>query len=269
MSRNVVRTIIIWSLALLNSSAFAVDLSKEEWVNLFNGKNLDGWYTFLASSGRNNDPKRIFKVERGMIHILDQPPTEESQEYGYLGTEREFSNCHIRAEFKWGEKRFAPRAQDKRDSGLLYYVVGPDVIWPRSLQLQIQETDVGDLWLNGGATVMTSLESEYPPTYGDGLVQRHVEGGRIATSSDFEDRNGWNTLEVILDGDRIVHLVNGRIVLRAWNLRQPDPSNPMKTIVLDRGRVLLEAEGAEIWFRKVQMKPLSSSKTSISANTAY
>jgi hypothetical protein len=226
------------------------------WVSLFNGHNFDGWYTFLPSTGKNKDPKRIFKVEKGMIHVFDIPLTNEKQEFGYLATNQELSHCRIRAEFKFGEKRFVPRLEDKRDSGLLYYFVGPDKVWPRSLECQIQETDVGDLWILEGPSITTKIETEGYPVYSTGPLLTKNRG-RIIKSGDFEERGNWNTVEVILDGDKITHLVNGRVVMRAWNLKQPDPQDATKTIPLDRGRVMLQAEGAEIWFRNVRMKPLN------------
>ena len=47
------------------------------WTPLFNNQNLDGWYTWLPSTGRNNDPRGVFKVQDGIIHILDLPETDE------------------------------------------------------------------------------------------------------------------------------------------------------------------------------------------------
>src|SRR5271165_4168433 len=135
------------------------------WTSLFNGKNFDGWYTFLPSTGKNSDPKKVFKMENGMVHILDIPESDEKQEFGYLSSEREFSNCRIRVEFKWGTKRFAPNRENKRDSGLLYFFTGPDKIWPRALEFQIQETDVGDLWLLDGSRASTKIEAEGLPIY--------------------------------------------------------------------------------------------------------
>ena len=226
------------------------------WVPLFNGHNFDGWYTFLATTGKNKDPKGVFKVEKGMIHVFDIPVTNEKQEFGYLATNQEFSHCRIRVEFKFGEKRFVPRQEDKRDSGLLYYVVGPDKVWPRSLESQIQETDVGDLWITDGPSITTKIETAGYPMYSNGpLVTQNK--GRIIKSGDFEERGNWNTVEVILDGDKITHLVNGRTVMKAWDLKQPDPQDATKMIPLDRGRVILQGEGAEIWFRNVRMKPLN------------
>jgi hypothetical protein len=226
------------------------------WVPLFNGHNFDGWYTFLPSTGKNKDPKGVFKVAKGMIHVFDIPVTNEKQEFGYLATNQELSHCRIRAEFRFGEKRFVPRQEDKRDSGLLYYFVGPDKVWPRSLECQIQETDVGDLWILDGPSITTKIETADYPVYSTGPLLTKTKG-RIIKSGDFEERGSWNTVEVILDGDKITHLVNGRTVMKAWDLKQPDPQDATKMIPLDRGRVMLQAEGAEIWFRNVRMKPLN------------
>src|SRR5205085_1999598 len=64
---------------------------------------------------------------------------------GYLATQEEFENYHLRFEFKWGEKQFQPRLESKPDAGLYYHIAGADAVWPKSLQYQIQRGDVGDL----------------------------------------------------------------------------------------------------------------------------
>jgi hypothetical protein len=102
----------------------------------------------------------------------------------------------------------------------------------------------------------TKIETPGYPVYSTGPLLTKNRG-RIIKSGDFEERGNWNTVEVILDGDKITHLVNGRVVMRAWDLKQPDPQDPTKMIPLDRGRVMLQAEGAEVWFRNVRMKPLN------------
>ena len=70
--------------------------STEGWVPLMNGRNFDGWYTFLPSTGKNNDPKKVFKMEDGMVHILDVPESEEKQEFGYLKRKRILRLPHSR-----------------------------------------------------------------------------------------------------------------------------------------------------------------------------
>src|SRR6266849_7947383 len=135
------------------ASAFAASGAKPEnagWIPLFNGKDLNGWYTYLDSSGKHKDPTGVFKVEDGIIHILDVPMSDGKSDNGYLATNQDFSNVRIHVEYKWGVKR---STEGKRNSGLLYLAVGPDAIYPRSLECQIEETDVGDLWIVNGASV--------------------------------------------------------------------------------------------------------------------
>src|SRR5205823_12491249 len=95
---------------------------------------------------------------------------DQPQDFGYLATGREYSNYHVRLRYRWGQKRFVPRAQDKRDAGLLYHFQGPDVIWPRSVESQIQEGDTGDIFLVSGTGTSTTID----PRSGD---PQYLEGG--------------------------------------------------------------------------------------------
>jgi hypothetical protein len=256
-------SILIFVVCLLSSnSASAASDSKPEndgWVSLFNGKDFDGWYTYLESNGRNKDPKGVFKVENGMIHILDVPMSSGKSDNGYLATTQDFSNVRIHAEYKWGVKR---SSEGKRNSGLLYLAVGPDAIYPTSLECQIEETDVGDMWIVNGASVTAFFIAPSVPIFDDdmqtGTTVRSLPGhsSRVLKSGDFENRDGWNTVEVILQGDQSTQLVNGRIVNHAKDIQQPDPNNPSRMVPLTSGRILLEAEGFEIWFRDIRVKPL-------------
>jgi Domain of Unknown Function (DUF1080) len=238
------------------------------WVSLFNGKDFAGWYTYLDSSGKNKDPDGVFKVENGMIHILDVTMSDGKtsggkSDNGYLATNQDFSNVRIHAEYKWGVKR---ASEGKRNSGLLYLAVGPDAIYPTSLECQIEETDVGDLWIVNGAAVTAFFIAPSMPVYDDdmqtGTRVRSAPGDslRVLKSGDFENRDGWNTVEVIIRGDRSTHLVNGRIVNNARDIQRPDPNNPAHMIPLTSGRILIEAEGSEIWFRDIRIKPLGPSE---------
>jgi hypothetical protein len=258
---------LILAACVLNSaSAFAASGPRPEndgWTPLFNGKDFSGWYTYLASSGKNKDPKGVFKVENGMIHILDVPMSDGKSDNGYLATNQDFSNVRIYAEYKWGTKR---ASEGKRNSGLLYLAVGPDAIYPTSLECQIEETDVGDMWIVNGAAVTAFFIAPSIPVYDDdmqaGTRVRSAPGdsSRVLKSGDFENRDGWNTVEVIIQGDRSTHLVNGRIVNNARDIQQPDPKNPSHMIPLTSGRILLEAEGSEIWFRDIRIKRLGPSE---------
>ena len=62
-------------------------------IRLFNGQDLDGWYTFLQDRGRDNDPLNVFTVQDGMIRI-------SGEEWGCITTQNEYQNYKILLEFK-------------------------------------------------------------------------------------------------------------------------------------------------------------------------
>ena len=91
---------------------------------------------------------------------------------------------------------------------MLYLAVGPDAIYPTSLECQIEETDVGDQWIVNGPSVTAFFIGPSLPTYDDdmstGTPVRSVRGqsSRVLKSGDFENRDAWTTVEVIIQGDR-------------------------------------------------------------------
>ncbi|MCX6624441.1 MAG: DUF1080 domain-containing protein, partial [Acidobacteria bacterium] len=87
-------------------------------IRLFNGKNLDGWYTWLKDS-RYEDPKKVFTVENGVIHI-------SGDGYGGITTRKEYRDYHLVVEFKWGQRTWGDRKDHARDSGILLHAVGED-----------------------------------------------------------------------------------------------------------------------------------------------
>jgi len=237
-----------------------------QWTSLFNGRDLTGWYTFLQKHGKNRDPDRVIAIEDGAIHLY-KDATEGSQVVmGYIATEKEYGDYHLRLQYRWGTKKFEPRYALKRDAGLYYHILGPDAVWPRSLQFQIQQGDVGDLLTLYGFAVDTWIDPKtrgaQEATYQDPKQggQSRILGGRgigyqKRMPGEFEV-DGWNTIEVIARGDTTVHILNGRVVNQARNIRFDDPAKPGSPRPITRGRIALEIEAAEMSFRNVELRPL-------------
>jgi hypothetical protein len=192
---------------------------------LFNGTDLKGWYTYLDTLGKNNDPENNFLFEDGMLHVA-------GKRFGYLATEKSYSNYYLKAEFKWGEKKYPPREKDKRDSGILYHFSDgvEDKVWPTSIECQIQENDCGDFWCVG-----TSIDSPNKSEQAWGM--KH-----IFRTENFENPTGeWNTIEIICIGNQSEHYVNGHLVNSGTNES------------VNAGRILLQSEGAEVYYRDVEV----------------
>ena len=153
----------------------AVFAQAEGWTPLFNGRDLASWDTYLGKPyklteiaglpkdargeyteaiGLNRDPRGVFSV----VEIDGGPAIRISGEtFGGLITRAEYENYHLRFEFRWGDKRWAPREEAIRDSGCCYHSVGPlgasYGFWMRSFEFQIQEGDCGDFYSLAGVIV--------------------------------------------------------------------------------------------------------------------
>ncbi len=237
-------------------------------ITLLNGKDLTGWYHYIIGQGRNNDPKKVFSVENGMLHI-------SGEQVGALITEREYTNYRVVAEYKWGERMWPPREKDAMDCGLMIHCGEKDAavvgMWPRSIQCQIYQGSVGDMvLLAGDDPIRATIEGEEkgrafnyvpgaPPVlreagvgtkrfdiinhYGKDPNWKNEKG--FFNPTDAEKPHGeWNTMEVIAKGDTLTCNLNGRTVNKATNLN------------LTKGRIGLQSESGEIYFRRLELFPL-------------
>ena len=217
-----------------------------EALQLFNGKNLDGFDTFLQSKGLNQDPEKVFQVHDGMIHI-------SGQEYGYVITRREYENYYLRAEFRWGEKTWPPREGRARDSGILYHVTGENKIWPTSIEYQMIEGGTGDIILVGDAGLTRDGESKVRGRFN--RFGKNPQAGASPAKAGYRDplveyekpHGEWNVLELYAGGDTVKYVVNGKTA------NQGSGAKP------SRGRILFQSEGAEVFFRNLELRPLKSS----------
>ncbi len=238
---------------------------------LFNGRDLEGLYTFLQKHGKGRDPDRVVTIEDGAIHLYKHAAEGSEVVMGYISTKREYGDFHLRFEYRWGDKKFKPRYALKRDAGLYYHIIGPDAIWPTAVQYQIEQTNVGDLVLLYGYTVDTwidpktkkAAQSTFLPADKGGEAK--VQGGKgifyqkhLAGDHELE---GWNKAEIIVKDGSITHILNGRVLNQGKNLRYADPKRDGAIRRVDRGRIAIEIEAAEIYFRVVEIKDLSASST--------
>lgn len=202
---------------------------KDFFKSIFNGKDLEGWHTYLDKIGKNTDPSNNFRIEDGQLHVI-------GKDLGYLITESGYNNFHFKVDFKWGEKKWPPRENEKRDAGICYNIPlnEPDSIWPQSIECQIQEGDVGDFWLLGFSTIKVDGKQNEP-----GAHTRMIKKG------DAEKPTGeWNTVEVISVNGKCVHVVNGVIV------------NVGEDASVKGGKLLLQSEFSEIYYRNVMIRQL-------------
>jgi len=262
----------------LLASAFALALvvsttsadKADDWTPLFNGKDLSGWDTWLGKPfkgtepvGLNTDPQKVYTV----VDVDGKPAIRISGEvFGAITSKEEYGNYHLKLEFKWGEKKWPPRENAVRDSGLLYHCVGKHgaagTFWMQSQECQIQEKDCGDYWSVAGAIVDVEGErkdDKGPIIFKKGgtkfTVPSKGTGSRIVKQPDNEKAGAWNTIELLTVGGTSVHLVNGKVNMILTNSRRKDGD---KEVPLTKGKLQLQSEGAEVFYRNIVVKPLKA-----------
>jgi len=259
-------------LAPLLLLACAAARADEPWRPLWNGKDLTGWQTYLGGRGPkrplaealgvDKDPLRVFSV----VTVDGAPALRVSGElWGALTTREEFSRYHFRVAWRWGTAKWPPRDRAPRDSGICYHSVGPygagSLVWMQSIEAQIMEGDSGSFYSVGGTVADVRADSA-ALTWQPGAPLLIANGRRIARAEDVERPAGrWNTSEVLAVPGMTAHVVNGRLVMVLENPRRIVEG---RAIPLDRGRIQLQSEGAEIFFRDPEIRRLERMPEEIS-----
>lgn len=256
---------VLAALATLSVCATQAQSGTEAWEPLFNGKNLDGWTVAYANPAIDSRPaSALFEVADGAIHAYSKDAAGTAQSQAYIQTTSDYSDYHLRLEYRWGEKKFLPRLDLVRDAGLLYHVYGaePDA-WPRSAEFQIQEGDTGDLW----AISTRATSTKNPET---GVYATPEKGGTPVTVGAYDgfervrhaqlnlEKPGWNTIDLIVRGDSAVYMVNGVVNMTVTDLKSFDVAS-QSWVRLDHGKIALQAEYAEVYYRNIQIKKLEPS----------
>lgn len=248
-----------------------VKAQKKGWTQLFNGKDLTGWDTYLRATniigyvddpnlpyeppiGLNNDPLKVFTVNNGILRI-------SGEAWGAMTSKESYSNYHLRFETKWGEQKYFPKDTALRDAGLLFHCTGPfdfaSKCWMRSLEMQIEESNIGDYYdVHGGAPEfqisdgVTSMKEKVQQYDASGTLKRGL--WRVHRSGNFESPYGeWTRSELVARHADAVFIVNGFVVNRLYNIFRQDLNRQVTG-----GKLQFQSEGAEHFFRKIDIRPL-------------
>jgi hypothetical protein len=280
------RLLLIIVGVLLASTTSSVESS---WTSLWNGNNLEGWTTWMRQPeagsqvpglqrdangkytepiGSGRDPLKVFTV----VNDVDGRPAIRisGEVFGELRTKASYQDYHLKLQFRWGEKKWPPRdrVETPRDSGLLYHVhAEPGVggrTWARSIELQIQEHDVGDLYAIGSAIAVRARPRagaqpamyEYDPTAEwTFFSQSQGAPGRCIKQPDNENPTGqWNTVELVCFREDAIHIVNGKVVMRLHGPIRIDSDVPTP---VTSGPIILQSEGAEVFYRNIEIRPIT------------
>ena len=267
------------TLGILPSVLLAADPSTPEWKNLLDA-DLSEWEVFIGvphtsvdvewpsksdsgiegtPMGLANDPLNVFSVKE----IQGQDVLSITGEiYGGLTTLEEYENYHLSLEFRWGDKKWPPRENNKRDSGLLVHCVGRHGafwnVWMRSLECQIQEGDCGDFIALAGSGCnirVSAVEGSDRPIFDPTKPLFHGTGYVTHGPSTENPHGEWNTVEVYSIGQTTVFVVNGtpNMVLERTVQNTGDGWEP-----LTKGKLQIQSEAAEVYYRDIRIRSIES-----------
>ncbi|MBI1246690.1 DUF1080 domain-containing protein [bacterium] len=239
----------------------------DQVIHPFNGKDLSGFTQWVQESDRNNST-RHYSVEDGTIHI-------SGEAIGYLATVDSYQNYHLSIEYKWGER--TDGSKYVRNSGILLHATGPEGNaggkWMASIEVQLAQGCEGDFivirgkdeqgrvipvditsdtvvaadgrtrWKQGGKPTKYAGKQFWWSQHEVGFEELRDTRGKNDVASPLGE---WTKVECICRGDRITVKINGQTVNECYN------------VFPSAGKILLENEKNEIYFRNFEIKPLSA-----------
>jgi hypothetical protein len=178
-------------------------------TDLFNGKDLNNW-TFTLKDP-SVDPKSVFTIKEGVIHISGNP-------FGYMRTREQYGNYKLHVEWRY--------PVELSNSGVFIHAQMPDTIWPRCVECQLKAGSAGDFVCMAGSDMneRTDKTKMFVPK---------------KNSSSEKPVGEWNTMEVICMGNTIEVYVNGTMQNKATGVN------------ISMGSICLQSEGKDIEFRNV------------------
>ena len=235
------------------------DPNKQEWMQLFNGRDLDGWTPKFAKHDLGENFNNTFRVENGMLEVRYDKWTRFDGEFGHLFYKEPFSYYRLVAEYRFvGEQVPGGPGWAMRNNGLMLHSPHPktmlkDQDFPISIEYQ----------LLGGLSDGKPRSTANLCTPGSNVVMNgtlHTQHCTNSTSKTY-DGDQWVRVEVEVHGDELVrHIVEGATVLEYTKpqigggaVSPVDPAVKVDGTPMTSGYISIQAETAPADFRKIEL----------------
>jgi hypothetical protein len=262
-------TLLIAALALALSGTVRPDdgpagagARPEDWIQLFNGRDLTGWTPKIKGYALGENFGRTFRVENGVLKASYEAYEQFENRFGHLFYEKPFSHYVLAVEYRFvGEQAKGGPAWALRNSGAMIHgqsaaSMGKDQDFPISIEAQFlggdgtKERSTANLCTPGTHVVMDGK-----------LVTEHCVNSKSKTYAGDQ----WVRVEIEVHGNgRIVHRVEGATVLEYEKAQIGgevvsgfDPAVKQDGRMLSEGTISLQAESHPVEFRKVELLNLA------------
>jgi hypothetical protein len=235
--------------------------STGKWVQLFDGKSLNGWQPKITGYDLNDNFGDTFRVENGLLKVVYDQYERFDNRFGHLIYEKPFSNYRLRVEYRFvGQQIPGGPSWAWRNSGIMIHGQAPETMtksqsFPVSVEVQL---------LGGRPTGQRTTANVCTPgthiVMAGKLVKQHCNSSKSQTYRG--DR--WVTVELEVRGNRVIkHIIDGVTVLQ-YTQPQLDETDPdAKPLIingqkmLSGGYISLQSESHPVEFRKVELMELN------------
>ncbi len=222
--------LIVLALILLSCTKKSPIESKSK--SLFNGTDLTGWHVDVPDLEKDSTLRNPFIVRDGLLVSLGTPE-------GHLITDAVYQNYEIEVEYRF--------AGEPGNCGLLVNASTPRALYemfPKSIEVQMMHENAGDFWCIVEDIETTDMEQRRGPKENWGITEGKERRIKNLTDGTEKPLGEWNKMKVRVKQDSITVWVNDVFVNQGWHC------------TATKGQIALQAEGAEVEFRKVLLTSL-------------
>jgi hypothetical protein len=252
------------AIALLCTS-FACSAADEEWIQLFNGRDLTGWTPKLSHHALGDNYGNTFRVENGLLKVrYDRYPDGFNMTFGHLFYDKPYSFYRLRIEYRFVGQQAAqgPGAWADRNSGIMIHSQPPQTMtkeqdFPISIEAQL----LGGRSDGKARPTANMCSPGTEVVYRGAIYPKHC----LDSASKTYDGDQWVQMElVVLGAAQITHFVNGEKVLE-YSLPQIgggvvanfDPEAKRDGELLNGGYIALQSESGPLDVRKIELLDLT------------
>ncbi|PXY44458.1 3-keto-disaccharide hydrolase [Flavobacterium hydrophilum] len=265
------------------------DSFEDGWINLLDNS-LSKWDMYLSYKHKNGysgkaptdvngneiPPIGYNKNVNNMFTVIQEKNENvlkvSGEYYGCVFTKENFKNYRLKLKVKFGNKKWEPRTDKLMDAGLLYHSqgeAGADYwrAWMLSQEFQIMEGHFGDYWNIANSAI--DIKAYLPEGSMNAVAdedQQFIPFGKNTQNTGFCMRkmraetpnNGWTEIELVCFEGKSLHIINGKVVMVLQNSRYFDGE---KFMPLTEGKIQLQSEAAEVYYKDIKIKPISKMPT--------
>jgi hypothetical protein len=249
--------VLILCVSLLTNCQKKEKKEAEHWIQLFNGKDLNGWVTKISGYPLNENIHNTFRVENGVLKVSYDGYENFDDSFGHLFYEKPFSDYILKLQYRFvGEQVKGGQDWATKNSGIMIHSQSPESMelnqsFPVSLEVQLLggieeniERPTGNLCTPGMHVTMVGK-----------LITEHC----ITSSSPTFYGNEWINVEVEVHNDSlIIHRINGKDVI---SYSKPVIGGEYNTIFeegkpIKSGYISLQSESHPIEFKNIELLKL-------------